>query len=143
MNNIFYYYIWTLYKKQKNVTRGIIKVQLNSIFSSISKLIGDDHWTQTWNQRWSSVETQTCWYCSFGKKNLWFYYIFSFYLVYDLDLVLNEVAWNGLEVALFWKILPPQCERVCGGSISYIYCIWTLLWEELAENQVWHIFAIL
>ena len=27
-----------------------------------------------------------------------------------------KVTSNCFEIALFWKILPPQCERVCGGS---------------------------
>ena len=41
------------------------------------------------------------------------YYLVALY--YDLDLVLNEVASNDLEVASFWRILPPECERACGG----------------------------
>ena len=143
MNDTFYYYIWILYKKQKNLTRGIIKVLLNSIFRSIWKWIWDDHWTQTWNQRWSSVETQTCWYCGIGKKNLWLYYIFSLYLLLWPGSCSKWSCMKRRWSCLFWNILPPQCERVCGGPISYMYCIWTLLWEDLAENQVWYIFAIL
>ena len=51
----------------------------------------------------------------YGKKafDVIICYFVIFY--YDLDLVLNQVASNELEVAPFWKICTPQCERVCGG----------------------------
>ena len=42
------------------------------------------------------------------------------WLVFNLDFVLNYVASNDLEIALFWKILPPQCERACGGPAHFV-----------------------
>ena len=39
-------------------------------------------------------------------------------LFFNLDFALNYVASNGLEIALFCKILPPQCERASGGPAN-------------------------
>ena len=45
-------------------------------------------------------------------------YVYILDLFFNLDFLLNYVASNGLEIALFWKILPTQCDRVCGGSFK-------------------------
>ena len=42
-------------------------------------------------------------------------YVYIVDLFFNLNFVLNYVSSNGLEMALFWKISPPQCERACGG----------------------------
>ena len=45
-------------------------------------------------------------------------YVYIVDLFFILDFVLNYVASNGLEIALFWKILPPHCERAWGGPVN-------------------------
>ena len=58
----------------------------------------------------------------YSKKTFDFVTCYLVILYYALDLVLNYIAWSGLEVALFWTICaPPQCERVCGGPVSNTY----------------------
>ena len=44
-------------------------------------------------------------------------YIYTYFvsLFLRLDFVLNLIASNGLEIAPFRNILPPQSEKACGG----------------------------
>ena len=58
----------------------------------------------------------------YSKKTFDFVICCLVTLYYDLDLVLNQVVSNGLEVALFEIVLPPQCERACGGLVIRSLC---------------------
>ena len=51
----------------------------------------------------------------YGRNFLGFVTSFSVICYYNLDLVLNQVAWNTFGVVPLRKILPPQGEGVCGG----------------------------
>ena len=75
---------------------------------------------QTSNLRWSLVETQTCSYCDIGKKNLWFYYIFSFYLLLWPGCSSKLSCFKRLWSCPFLKNFAPQCETACGRPVFYI-----------------------
>ena len=44
-------------------------------------------------------------------------YMYILYIyIYILYIYIHiKFASNGREIVPFWKILPPECERVCGG----------------------------
>ena len=53
-------------------------------------------------------------------------------LFFNLDFVLNYVASNGLEIALFWKILPPQYQRACGRPENK----WNIFSVQIKSNCI-------
>ena len=50
-------------------------------------------------------------------------YVYIADLFFNLDFVLNYVASISIKIALFWKFLPPQCQKACGGPVDCVYKI--------------------